>query len=85
MRKAEIHQVIKALTRLSNGEDITRTSINSPDFDWSRWRFMDTNNPVIAGHSLGGSTAIAAGADDRFQPSSILVFDPAIQRKLSFS
>ncbi|KIM76004.1 hypothetical protein PILCRDRAFT_826858 [Piloderma croceum F 1598] len=80
LRIAEIEGVIKAMTRLSRGEDITKTSIDTPDFDWSRWRSVDTNKPIIAGHSLGGSAAIAAAADHRFDFGSVLAFDPAVQR-----
>jgi len=81
MRLAEIEEVIKAMRKIGDGENITRTSINSPNFDWNRWRSaLDTDRPVMAGHSLGGSAAIAAAADSRFDFSSVIAFDPAIQR-----
>jgi len=80
MRVAEIDEVIKAMKRLSNGENITRTSINLPDFDWSRWQAVDVHKPIMAGHSLGGSAGLAAGADNRFDFGSIVAMDPAIQR-----
>jgi hypothetical protein len=69
MRIAEIDEVVKAMTRLSRGEDFTRTSIHSPDFDWSRWRSIDTGKPVMAGHSLGGSAAVS---------HCLLIFTPMI-------
>lgn len=59
MRVAEIEEVISAMTRLSLGENIERTSIHSPDFEWDRWRSLDTSRPVMAGHSLGGSAGVS--------------------------
>ena len=58
MRVAEIHEVTKAMTRLSRGEDVARTSIHSPDFDWERWRSVDCSKPIMVGHSLGGSAGV---------------------------
>jgi hypothetical protein len=59
LRLAEIEEVIGAMTRLSQGDDVRRTSIDSPDFDWNRWAdCIDTAKPVMAGHSLGGSAAV---------------------------
>lgn len=57
MRVAEIDEVIKAMTHLSQSGTISTNAIN-PDFDWGRWRCLDTRKPVMAGHSLGGSAAV---------------------------
>lgn len=57
MRVSEIDEVIKAMTRLSQSGTISTTSID-PEFDWNRWRCIDTRKPVMAGHSLGGSAAV---------------------------
>jgi len=54
MRVAATDEVIKAMTRLSLGETISTTFINS-DFDWSRWGCIDTHKPAMAGHLLGES------------------------------
>ena len=58
MRVAEIEEVIKTMTRFSRGENVARTSIHSPDFDWARWRCIDPHTPILAGHSLGGAAAV---------------------------
>jgi platelet-activating factor acetylhydrolase len=58
MRAAEMEQVIQVMTRLSHGENVARTSIHSPDFDWTRWRCIDPHAPILAGHSLGGVAAV---------------------------
>ena len=98
MRVAEIEEVLKVMTAFSRGENPPKTSPHAPDFNWSAWRAVETNKPVIAGHSLGGCAAvrtnprseetpadqrafkIAAAADTGYEFSSVLAFDPAIQR-----
>ncbi|KAF7967532.1 hypothetical protein HWV62_31495 [Athelia sp. TMB] len=80
MRVAEMEEVLKIMTAFSRGENPPKTSPHAPDFNWSAWRAVETNKPVIAGHSLGGCAAIAAAADTGYEFSSVLAFDPAIQR-----
>jgi platelet-activating factor acetylhydrolase len=59
MRVTEIYHVIQSMTRLSEGKDIARTSLKTPDFDWALWRnTIAADNPIMTGHSLGGSAAV---------------------------
>ncbi len=58
LRVAEVEAVVDIMQKLSRGEKPLRSSINSPDFDWDRWRMVDCSRPIMAGHSLGGSAAV---------------------------
>jgi len=58
-RVKEIYHVINSMVRLSQGEDIPRTSLKVPNFDWALWHgAVDANKPIMIGHSLGGSAAV---------------------------
>ncbi|KZP11135.1 hypothetical protein FIBSPDRAFT_962570 [Athelia psychrophila] len=49
---------------------------------------VDARHPVLVGHSLGGSAAIMAAAEDggkRFAASAIVALDPAAQRMVPWS
>ncbi|PSR73510.1 hypothetical protein PHLCEN_2v10651 [Hermanssonia centrifuga] len=80
LRVAEVEATVDLMRRLSRGEPVTRDSIDSPDFDWERWKYMDASRPVMAGHSLGGSAALAASSTSDIDFRSVVVFDPAVQR-----
>lgn len=59
MRVTEIYHVINSMVRLSEGQDITQTSVKAPDFDWALWRgTVAADKPIMTGHSLGGSAAV---------------------------
>lgn len=59
LRIAEIEAVVDIMNKLNNGETVIRSSMNAPDFDWERWKLVDTTHPIMAGHSLGGSAAVS--------------------------
>ena len=59
LRKAEIEAVVDAIQKLSSGEELTRYSMCSSAFDWSRFQKVDASKPIIVGHSLGGSAAVS--------------------------
>ncbi|KIJ63183.1 hypothetical protein HYDPIDRAFT_168739 [Hydnomerulius pinastri MD-312] len=80
VRLAELEGIIEALRRLARGEPLVLTGQTGLSRDWSGWDRMDVTNPIIGGHSFGGSLAMAAAADGRFKFSHVVVFDPATQR-----
>ncbi|KAG1729727.1 platelet-activating factor acetylhydrolase [Suillus lakei] len=80
VRKAELEQVIKAVHRISQGEQVQQTRLSREGWDWTPWTSIDPASPIIAGHSFGGSLALAAAANSRFDFSRVIVFDPATQR-----
>lgn len=80
VRKAELEQVIKAVHRISQGEQVQQTRLSRGGWDWTPWTSIDPASPIIAGHSFGGSLALAAAANSRFDFSRVIVFDPATQR-----
>lgn len=47
------------MRKISQGESLTRYSMEGPDFDWERWTCVDASRPIISGHSLGGSAAVS--------------------------
>lgn len=86
MRCAEFEEVIDIMKRINAGDPVIQTSIKSPNFDWERWgpkwNAINTNKPVMVGHSLGGSAGLlAASYSDKFQFRSLVVMDPACQRE----
>lgn len=88
MRCAEFEEVIEIMTRINKGDPVIQTSIKSPNFDWDRWgpkwNAINTNKPVMVGHSLGGSAGLlAASYTERFEFRSLVVMDPACQRESS--
>lgn len=62
MRVVEIEEVLKAMLHITKGEDPPKTSIHAPDFDWNKWRAVDINKPMMAGHSLGGCAAVSTSS-----------------------
>jgi platelet-activating factor acetylhydrolase len=80
-RCAEIEGVLATMRKVTDGEDVVKRSLTAPDFDWARWRgALDVSSPVMAGHSLGGSAALAISAKQTVNWAAVLVFDPAVQR-----
>lgn len=79
LRCAEVREALDILARLSKGEDVLRTSLHAPDFDWKRWEYVDCEKPVMVGHSLGGSVGLAASSQG-MPFRAVIVFDPATQR-----
>jgi platelet-activating factor acetylhydrolase len=64
MRVTEMYHVINSMVRLSQGNDVTRTSVKTPDFDWALWRgTVAVDKPIMTGHSLGGSAAVCNTVD----------------------
>ncbi|KAH7909875.1 platelet-activating factor acetylhydrolase [Hygrophoropsis aurantiaca] len=80
VRLAEIDQVSKALQSIANGQPARLMGLKCAPFDWARWTSVNPYQPVMVGHSLGGSAAMAAAIDSRFAFSRVVVFDPAVQR-----
>ena len=85
MRAEEIKAIIETMRGISRGEPVVETSLRSPHFDWARWGpawdALDVKQPIMTGHSLGGSVALLAAARrDQFDFRSVVAFDPAIQR-----
>ncbi|KAH8818833.1 alpha/beta-hydrolase [Flagelloscypha sp. PMI_526] len=81
MRCAEIHEVIKFIKCLSQGDDVVNQLTSKPkDFDWSLWHNVDTSCPILAGHSFGGATALAVSADNKHPYKAVISMDPAVQR-----
>lgn len=87
MRCGEIKEVISIMKRINQGDPVIQNAIKSPHFDWERWgpkwNAINTNKPVMVGHSLGGSVGLlAASLTDTFEFRSLVVMDPACQREL---
>lgn len=85
MRCGEIKEVISIMKRINQGDPVIQNAIKSPHFDWERWgpkwNAINTNKPVMVGHSLGGSVGLlAASLTDTFEFRSLVVMDPACQR-----
>ncbi|EIW74323.1 hypothetical protein CONPUDRAFT_140472 [Coniophora puteana RWD-64-598 SS2] len=95
VRKAEVHHVLEAFRKISRGVRVRENTAGArqegkrragagagtgADYDWSRWTAIDVEKPIVAGHSFGGTLAIAAGDDNRFNWTHVVAFDPAVQR-----
>ncbi|CDO71911.1 hypothetical protein BN946_scf184940.g58 [Trametes cinnabarina] len=81
-RVAEIEAVIETMQQISKGE-APNELLKKPDASvWSAWRLVDASRPVLAGHSLGGSAALAVSAKDSYDYRAVVAFDPALQRLL---
>ncbi|KAG9010432.1 hypothetical protein FRB94_010395 [Tulasnella sp. JGI-2019a] len=78
LRLAETEEVIKALQQVSRGEPVLQTTLTPVNLEFGKW--IDASRPIMTGHSLGGSLAIAAAADSRFNFSHVIATDPAMQR-----
>ncbi|KAI6007000.1 platelet-activating factor acetylhydrolase [Pisolithus albus] len=86
VRMAEVQGVLSALQQVARGEPFVSTgSRNSPPSNWNGWDNVEVDAPVMAGHSFGGSLAMAAAADGRFSFSHAVVFDPATKRLQSWN
>lgn len=86
MRQAEIEEIVKAMRGIAGGEPVIESSLRSPHFDWKRWgpewNAVDVSKPIMMGHSLGGTVALQVAAQtERFDFSSVVAYDPAIQRE----
>ncbi|KZT29794.1 alpha/beta-hydrolase, partial [Neolentinus lepideus HHB14362 ss-1] len=79
LRCAEVREVLGVLGRMGRGEDVLRTSLHAPEFDWTRWVHVDPSQPVMVGHSLGGSVGLATSSQN-MPFRAVVVFDPATQR-----
>lgn len=73
--------MIDVMKKISEGSDIHSTFLLAPKFDWALWKNIDTARPILSGHSLGGSAALAVSADDLHPYRAVIVMDPAVQRK----
>ncbi|KAG1741441.1 platelet-activating factor acetylhydrolase [Suillus paluster] len=80
VRKAELEHVIRAVYRISQSEQVPQTRFSRGAWDWTPWTCIDPSNPIMTGHSFGGSLALAAAASGSFHFSHVIVFDPATQR-----
>ncbi|KAL8276711.1 hypothetical protein RQP46_010890 [Phenoliferia psychrophenolica] len=81
LRIAEFGLTLSVLELITTGQNIENLSILAPQWDWSRWKdAIDVENPIVMGHSLGGSAAIKAAADPSFPFTHCIAEDPAIQR-----
>ncbi|KAJ8589801.1 hypothetical protein M405DRAFT_738008 [Rhizopogon salebrosus TDB-379] len=80
VRQAELEHVIIALNRISKGQKVPQTRFSKGDWSWTPWTCINPSSPIMVGHSFGGSLALAAATDSRFNFSRVIVFDPATQR-----
>ncbi|KAH0834815.1 platelet-activating factor acetylhydrolase [Lanmaoa asiatica] len=80
VRLAEVEGVLQALQRLTQGQGLISTGLTSSLCEWEGWHAIEITKPIIAGHSFGGSLAIMAAADRRFNFSHVITFDPATRR-----
>ncbi|KAI6094214.1 platelet-activating factor acetylhydrolase [Pisolithus thermaeus] len=86
VRMAEVQGVLSALQKVARGEPFVSTGPpHSPPSNWDVWDYVKVDAPVIAGHSFGGSLAMAAATDSRFSFSHVVVFDPAMKRLQSWN
>lgn len=80
-RIAELENVVDVMQRVSRGEKLNDTNgYKVPNLDWTRFQAVDAAKPVMAGHSLGGSAALAASSKGSIDFRAVVVFDPAVQR-----
>lgn len=59
MRCAEMAEARLVLERIARGDRVEKYSSEACEFDWGRWRNVDTSRPVVVGHSLGGAAAVS--------------------------
>ncbi|EKM50667.1 uncharacterized protein PHACADRAFT_264049 [Phanerochaete carnosa HHB-10118-sp] len=78
-RIAELESVVDVMSGISSGARPT-DGYKVPALDWSRFKAVDATNPVMAGHSLGGSAALAASSKGSIDFCAVVAFDPAVQR-----
>ncbi|KAG6331534.1 hypothetical protein ID866_7554, partial [Astraeus odoratus] len=80
VRLAEVQGVLAGLRRAALQEPLIVTGLGSSlPCNWDGWHCVKVEEPIIAGHSFGGSLAMAAAADGRLRFSHVVVFDPATQ------
>ncbi|KAI6158244.1 platelet-activating factor acetylhydrolase [Pisolithus tinctorius] len=86
VRLAEVQGVLAGLQKAARREPFASTGHRySSSSNWDEWDCVEVDAPVMAGHSFGGSLAMAAAADSRFSFSHIVVFDPATKRLQSWN
>ncbi|KAL7419106.1 hypothetical protein Q5752_005942 [Cryptotrichosporon argae] len=86
VRLAEFDATLAAVRSLVSGDfgdGAACRLLASRTVDWSKWRDavqVADGKVVYAGHSFGGTAAIAAADDPRFSPAAVIALDPAIER-----
>ncbi|WVF66669.1 hypothetical protein IAT40_001410 [Kwoniella sp. CBS 6097] len=84
IRLVEMKSTLDVITKLTTGAECSQSRLMaSRTIDWSLWKGLvevEEGSVCLAGHSFGGTAAIAAAADLRFSPSSVIALDPAVER-----
>ena len=90
IRLVEMEATLAVIRKLTHG-DLCATQIAkgclqaSRTYDWKPWvNAVDVTegNVCYVGHSFGGTAVLAAAAaHERFNPSAIIVMDPAMERE----
>ncbi|WRT63329.1 uncharacterized protein IL334_000234 [Kwoniella shivajii] len=90
IRMVEMESTIDIIRKITDGtlEDGKGRLLASRTFDWSTWKGLvevGKGKVCLAGHSFGGTAVIAAAANPRFDPHSIIALDPAVERLEPFN
>ncbi|KAK6904816.1 hypothetical protein I203_105634 [Kwoniella mangroviensis CBS 8507] len=85
IRMVEMESAIEIIRKITEGSlgDSKCHLLASRTVDWNKWKGqveVGDGKVCLAGHSFGGSAVIAAAANPRFKPHSIIALDPAIER-----
>nr|XP_031858975.1 uncharacterized protein CI109_005643 [Kwoniella shandongensis]KAA5526047.1 hypothetical protein CI109_005643 [Kwoniella shandongensis] len=83
IRLAELDSTLQVIRKIVQGRHVQPALMASRTLDWEPWKNVvevGDGRVCFAGHSFGGTAVIAAAADPRFTPSSIIALDPAVQR-----
>ncbi|OCF34757.1 hypothetical protein I316_03299 [Kwoniella heveanensis BCC8398] len=84
IRLVEMQSTLDVIAKLTTGAECAKSRLMaSRTVDWSAWKGLvevEEGSVCLAGHSFGGTAVIAAAADPRFSPSSIIALDPAVER-----
>lgn len=84
-RVAEIEAVIDIMKNIAQGHEPNCLLKLDDNIDWSTWQAVDTTNPILTGHSLGGSAAFAVSAKAKHEYRGVIAFDPACQRLMPWN
>ncbi|GJE98066.1 hypothetical protein PsYK624_142880 [Phanerochaete sordida] len=79
-RVAELEYVVEVMKKLSATGERPTEGCKIPDLNYEMFKAVDTTSPVMAGHSLGGSAALAASSAGSIDFRAVVAFDPAVQR-----